>query len=440
MLLIGGIGLGHRTVKVITTPPALRFITPDGAGAGTGVDWANAAQLSALSTMIAAAGPGGFVFIRRDPGDEYTQTTTITLSAFGEPGRPVNIVGVRGDMSAVPFGSTDGAIVGNRQEWTLLTTKPTLGGFTNTSAYGGNILFTFSNTAAYLTFSDLYLANFGNTLNFGGNTGSKGISFIRMDAYNVRSWIYSSETSSVRGMLVEDSRVVGFSKDSIRFRGTSIGWTIRRCLFDSNWQDGDSFATGLRCNEYAGYLLCEDVTVIHCIQSADFTGGFKNGDGISTEHSNHHITLRRFHAEDITDAGIDMKGRYVVLEDCVVIGCGWQYKIFFADQPGGAARLVRCQSIDPVAFTGDTRSMFHIWMGGVPAIVPPFIYNDGENFVHVIDFQGTGGPTGMTAFMIETEKKHMLFNNNGGVTLPSGGTLNNTPPASSEFLYNQPIF
>lgn len=437
MLLLNGIGAGYVPARVISSPPALRFIRPDGAGAGTGVDWANAAPLSSLDTMMAAAGAGGVVFVLREPNGDYTQTAGVTITAAGEPGRPITVIGVNSSLVPVPMNNTDGGIYGNRQDWTHLETKPTLGNFTNTSAYGGNILLDFTATARHLVFSNLYVANLGNAFDLSGIVGPRDITFRSIDVYNVRSWIYTNETAGVRGVTIEDCRVTGFSKDAVRFRGNCLGWVIRRCFFDGNWQDGDSFETAIRCNENAGYLLIEDTFAGHCIQSADFTGGFKNGDGISTEHGNHHITIRRSTFQDITDAGIDMKGRYVVVEDCIVIGCGWSYKFFYADH--APARIVRCQSIDPVAFTGDSRSVIHLWSGGNPQVVPPYSYNDGENYMQFIDFHAEGGPDNMTAFIIETTRKHFLFNNDGGVILTTGSTKNNSPPTGSEFLYNQLI-
>jgi hypothetical protein len=428
----GGLGIGYVPARIITSPPTTRYVVPGGAGAGTGVNIANAYPLSSLNTAMAAAGAGGEVRIINDLGN-FTQTSAISISAAGEPGRPIRVVGMNSSLGAGT--RADAKIIGNRTAWSLLSEKPTLGNFVDTSGYGGNNLFNFSGAAKWLTFENLYMQNLGNTLNLSNISGAQGITFRDIDAYNVRSWVYTDANSAVNGITVDNCTTLGFSKDSIRFRGTSNGWTVTNCTFDSNWQDADSFATGFRCNESAGNMLVEDCIVRHCIESADFQSGFKNGDGISTEHGNHHFTLRRCTFEDITDAGIDMKGRYVLAEDCDVIGCGWSIKNFFGSTTGN--RYVRCRSINPAAFSGDSRSVIHLWSGGNPQIVAPYSYNDDENYAYFEDFQGTGGPTGMTAFVIETSKKHFVFNNNGGVTLTSGSTLQSNAPNGSSFAYNQ---
>src|ERR1700756_3489152 len=102
-----------------TSPPAeanLRHIMPAPTGNGTGDSWANAASLWRLNEMIAAAGPGGTVYVRADAGPYPLAGNRVNISAGGKVGAPVTIIGV--DRELVPMRAT---IIGSRTAWTLPT-------------------------------------------------------------------------------------------------------------------------------------------------------------------------------------------------------------------------------------------------------------------------------------------------------------------------------
>ena len=98
----------------------VRHIMPASAGNGTGDSWTNAAPLSRLNDMIAAAGPGGTVYVRADAGPYSLANDRVNISAGGKVGSPVTIIGV--DREFVPMRAT---IVGNRTAWTLPVTRDT---------------------------------------------------------------------------------------------------------------------------------------------------------------------------------------------------------------------------------------------------------------------------------------------------------------------------
>src|SRR6476661_721314 len=80
-----------------TSPPAeanLRHIMPAQAGNGTGDTWANAASLLRLNDIIAAACPGGTVYVRADAGTYSLTSNSINISVGGKAGSPVTIIGV----------------------------------------------------------------------------------------------------------------------------------------------------------------------------------------------------------------------------------------------------------------------------------------------------------------------------------------------------------
>src|SRR5260370_5851822 len=80
-----------------TSPPAeanLRHIMPAPAGNGTGDSWANAASLSRLNDMIAAAGPGGTVYVRADAGPYALANNKVNISAGRKVGTPATLPGL----------------------------------------------------------------------------------------------------------------------------------------------------------------------------------------------------------------------------------------------------------------------------------------------------------------------------------------------------------
>src|SRR5712691_11647016 len=93
-----------------------RYITPAPAGNGTGDSWANAASIWQLNDMIAAAGPGGTVYVRADAGSYSLRDTRVNIDSGGQVGSPVTVIGV--DRGLAPMRA---AIIGSRTAWTLPT-------------------------------------------------------------------------------------------------------------------------------------------------------------------------------------------------------------------------------------------------------------------------------------------------------------------------------
>ena len=86
----------HVADEVLEPPVEanLRHIMPAPAGNGTGDSWANAASLWRLNDMIAAAGPGGTVYVRADAGPYSLASNKVNISVGGKVGSPVTIIGV----------------------------------------------------------------------------------------------------------------------------------------------------------------------------------------------------------------------------------------------------------------------------------------------------------------------------------------------------------
>src|SRR5260370_10739747 len=129
-LLVASVSSLGRSAKAApasrkaTSPPVeanLRHIMPAPAGNGTGDSWANAASLWRLNDMIAAAGPGGTVYVRADAGPYSVVNNRVNISVGGTVGSPVTIAGV--DREFAPMRAT---IVGSRTTWTLPTDPETV--------------------------------------------------------------------------------------------------------------------------------------------------------------------------------------------------------------------------------------------------------------------------------------------------------------------------
>src|ERR1700730_10607814 len=92
-LLVASLSSFGRSAKAApaprkaTSPPVdanLRHIMRAPAGNGTGDSWANAASFWRLNDMIAAAGPGGTVYVRADAGLYSFIGNRISLSKGGQ--------------------------------------------------------------------------------------------------------------------------------------------------------------------------------------------------------------------------------------------------------------------------------------------------------------------------------------------------------------------
>src|SRR3977135_3606627 len=68
----------------------VRYIMPAPAGTGNGDSWANAASIWQLNDMIVAAGPGGTVYVRADPGSYSFTANRVSINNGGRAGSPVS--------------------------------------------------------------------------------------------------------------------------------------------------------------------------------------------------------------------------------------------------------------------------------------------------------------------------------------------------------------
>src|SRR5262249_62228051 len=78
------------------------------AGSGNGDSWAKAASIWLLNDLIAAAGPGGTVYVRADAGSYSFMDNMVNINNGGHIGSPVTVIGVNrrlAPMKAIIVGS-----------------------------------------------------------------------------------------------------------------------------------------------------------------------------------------------------------------------------------------------------------------------------------------------------------------------------------------------
>lgn len=416
-----------------------RYIGPAAAGLADGSSFANCMALSSLNTAITQAGPGGKVYIANHLGT-YSYTGTLSLSAAGTVGSHVEIIGVN---AALATGTpVNGRIIGNRTDWTLPVSKPAIGAFLNTSAYNGNTLLSFSATANFLTFRNIYFRNLGAVFSFGG-VACHDITIEDCFSYNARRFIYTDATSAAYNIRVIRPDAVGFSKEWARMFGNCHTWYIEDSRLDAGWQDADNFCVGMR-RSTEGAAAGARVGACHWKWGVTRTGyvrniistlgGYKNGDGLSEEHECYDLTMEAVDFgdvlfSDISDAALDSKGHHAHYINIDADGCGQTYKVFYSTV-APFTRIENCRSQNPTAFQSD-KTNHHIWTHGLLS------EGRGASTLELINFEGTGGPNGLQAIRMNTDGMTIRANDDlSGIVLPTGGVLE-THATGSQLLINQ---
>src|SRR2546423_10353118 len=262
-LLVASLSSLGRSVKAepsnTTSPPAgvnPRHIMPTQAGNGTGDSWANAASLWRLNDMIAAAGPGGTVYVRADAGPYSLASNRVNISVGGKVGSPVTIIGV--DLEFVPMRAT---IVGSRTAWTLPTDPEAVTNVRNW--FPGGDVFALRSAADYLTFKFFDFQGTGQSFHLTDST-HKGITVSDCNAYNFQRFFEHEPATSHIDTILRNITGTGFSKTAIRIRGDSHNVLLEDILLNSGRQDGHNFATVVECNETAHNITMRRATATNC--------------------------------------------------------------------------------------------------------------------------------------------------------------------------------
>jgi hypothetical protein len=343
-----------------TSPPAganLRHIMPASAGNGTGDSWANAASLWRLDDMIAAAGPGGTVYVRADAGPYSVANNRVNISVGGKVGSPVTITGV--DREFVPMRAT---IVGSRTAWTLPTDPEAVTNVRNW--FPGVDVFALRSAADYLTFKFFDFQGTGQPFHLTGST-HRGIRVSDCNAYNFQRFFEHEPATSHIDTILKNLTGTGFSKTAIRIRGDSHNVLLEDIVLNSGRQDGHNFATGVECNETAHNITMRRVTATNCHDTRNSNRDkFWNADGFASERGNYAIYREDCTSAGNTDAGYDDKGSDVTNVNCTASGNKVNYKFW-----GPSTSNINCRALNAKSRGGVGPQMqYYVYGGSAPDV------------------------------------------------------------------------
>jgi hypothetical protein len=336
----------------------VRYIMPVPAGSRNGDSWENAASLWQLNEMIAAAGPGGTVYVRADAGSYTFNENRISINRGGQVGSPVTVTGV--DRTLAPMKAT---IVGSRTVWTLPTDPEAV---TNVREWSsGRDIFLLRSGADYLTFSNFDFQRTGQPFSLTGPM-HRGITVSDCKAYNFTRFFEHDRGTSHADTVLRNITGTGFSKTAIRIRGDSHNVLLEDIALNSGRQDGHNFATGVECNDTAHGITMRRVTVANCHDTHNSSlDRFWNADGFASERGNYDIYREDCTSSGNTDAGYDDKGTNVTLVNCTASGNKVNYKFW-----GPSTTNVNCQAVSPKSRGGTGGQMQYYVYGGHAPDVP----------------------------------------------------------------------
>jgi hypothetical protein len=315
----------------------VRFISQRPPGRADGSDWANAAPLRDVPILVAQLSNGGTVLVRtgerpyrvEDPivlGDRPTDAA-VTIRGFdplGGGARPV-LMGTR----AEPYSPA-----------TAGTGAPTCAPDTG---------------ADDLSFEQLAFVNVGNGC-FVLRGAVNNLTISGMNATNVRRFIEDEDEdgTSVAGLVIQRTRVLGSSKDAVRLRDDAHDVLIEDVLVDSRRQDGDHFAMGFHLSDTVHDVVFRRVTAMN---ARDTLSGYRNGDGFVAERGTYALTFEDTLAIGSMDAGYDIKASEVTLVRASASGNKRNFRFWGSD-----IRMSSSNGSDRIARGGDG-SHAQVWAG-----------------------------------------------------------------------------
>jgi hypothetical protein len=338
LVLAGVASLAHSAdagPRKAVSSAKVRYIMSVAAGSRNGDSWANAASIWQLNDMIAAAGPGGTVYVRGDAGSYTFADSRVNISKGGQSGSPVTVVGVDGTLA--PMKAT---IVGNRTAWTLPVDPEIV---TNVKAWStGRAIFHLTTGADYLIFENFDFQRTGQPFHLAGSM-HRGITVSDCSAYNFLRFFEHESGTSHTDTTLRNITGIGFSKTAIRIRADSHRVLLEDLTLNSGRQDGDNFATGVECNDTAHDIVMRRVRVANCHDSqGSDSNRFWNADGFASERGNYNIYREDCTSSGNTDAGYDDKGSDVTHVNCTAAENKVNYKFW-----GPSHTNINCRALNP---------------------------------------------------------------------------------------------
>jgi serralysin len=374
---------------------AALYVSPTGSGLRNGSSIENAAPLSSLNSLIAAAGPGGEVLLIADQG-AYQQSVQVSITNGGTAGAPVTIRGI--DSAGNPMTAE---IVGSRDpNWAQGKAE-------------GSELFRLLAGANNLVFEDLTIRNVGiGAFRVGADISN--LTVRDMDAANVARFFDTlasgtATSASVDGLLIQNCNVTGFSRNAIRLQYDTRNVRIENVVGDGNGQSGGLFMSGVGISGTAHDIVLSHVTMKNSYGAGSPTE-YWNGDGFSTELGNYNIRFEHTLASGNTDAGYDLKSSNTTLVHAAADGNNKNYRFW-----SKSITMTDSVSTDPRSY-GGVGTTLHVWLAAnAIASIDNLTFSDSGTPKTLIDMVQGGAVLTLTNTIIPPVYEPLVLVLNGTI-------------------------
>lgn len=289
------------------------YITPTGAGAHNGSNWANAYGETELQAVFNSISSGHTVNLG---SGTYSLGGTVTMTKSGTSSAPVVVQGVDTGAGLPLFDGT----------------------FDNHNNASTSFLSFGTGAMSYLTVKNLSFIEHGWVIDMPkiGTTDTlrDHITFENLSFDSVEDAIRIRNSNNV---LVRNCHVIRYTKKAFRIGDYSSFVTFQNCSADCTGGNLDYWAkntpNGFFCEDETGSLpIIHDITFIDCVARNNgynqSSGDYWNGDGFSTERGHYNILRIRCQSYDNNDGGFDDKADNLTMIDCVAAGNFRQYRLW----------------------------------------------------------------------------------------------------------------
>jgi hypothetical protein len=312
-----------------------RWISATPAGRKDGTTLADAAPMSALPALVAAVGPGGKVLLDASKPFVLDPKKTLALRKGGTLGGRITIRGANADGSPAVA-----VLTSNRPDpWT------------GTGAQGASWI-ELAAGSGHLVFQGLQLTNQRRPFWVTANVPDLTLKDIK--AHNIDRMLEVSDLvgtgvrvpGAVPDLVVHDVDVTGFTGPLFKLRCADRA-LIEMVDADALCYPSD-YPKGVALIGYDAESASGNVV----IQSCTFrglhgkAGTYLQGDGVTSERYDHHLTIRDTTVSDSWDGGIDAKSSATLCERVTVVGAKRSFRFHQPATPD-TMLLVDCTSVDP---------------------------------------------------------------------------------------------
>ncbi len=328
------------------------YVTPEGAGAKDGSDWANAlaGNDGGLQKAWDLAGPGNTVHV----GGGVYKNPSVTLTAGGAGlDRPKSLVGVdRGGSRPVFLGT-----------WTK--DKPS----------AGSALMVIPAGVSFVEIRNLEVRGYKTVLSARGR--NHGLRIAKVDVQDSRDafWFEGGATTEEpdagsSDIVLRDSTITRYTKRGVRILEGVSRMRVINVTVDAGGKDYAAevfpmgFAVQGNAHSKAKGVADRDIVFVNCEARGNYhdAGADKywNADGFCAESNTYNLTYVNCRAFDNTDGGWDIKSKNAVLIDCVSARNKRNFRFW------SEAVMVRCTGQDAVKRGGTgTAAGLHVVRGSV---------------------------------------------------------------------------